>query len=239
MGARYKRILLKLSGEALAGDREYGISSDVARYIAGQIQEARTLGAQIGIVIGGGNIFRGVAGTLDGIPRTMGDSIGMLATVINSLTLRAHFLKEGIPTKVYSALAIEKTVEPFVSEQAIADLEQGNVVIVAGGTGNPFFTTDTAAALRCAEIQAQVLMKATKVDGVYDRDPALDTAAVKFDTISYSEALSKKLRVMDMTAMSLCMENDIPIVVFKLMEPGNLRECVEGKPVGSTIIKEA
>lgn len=239
MPARYTRILLKLSGEALAGDREYGISPDVARYIASEVSQARALGVQVGIVIGGGNIFRGVAGTLDGIPRTLGDSIGMLATVINSLTLRAFFQKDGIPTKVYGSLAIDKTVEPFVSERAIDDLQKGTVVIIAGGTGNPYFTTDTAAALRCAEIEAQVLLKATKVDGVYDRDPIKDNSATKFDSISYSEALSRKLRVMDLTAMSLCMENDIPIIVFKLMEPGNLGKCLEGNPVGSRISKEA
>jgi uridylate kinase len=235
----YKRVLLKLSGEALGGGKEAGIDASVAEYVAGEIREAVSIGAQVGVVIGGGNIFRGLAGCASGIPRTRGDSIGMLATVINSLVMASYVEKAGLQARVYSAIAMPETALLYRPEDAAADLEQGRVVFLAGGTGNPFFTTDTAAALRSAEIGAGVLLKATKVDGVYDRDPLKDPSAVKFDTVSYSEAISRKLRVMDLTAFSFCMENSIPIIVFKLMDKGSLRRAIEGQAVGSMVKKEA
>jgi uridylate kinase len=235
---RYRRILLKLSGEALAGKQGSGIDPAVARQIAGEIKDVHDAGVQIGIVIGGGNLYRGAQGCAE-ISRTVGDTIGMLATVMNSLAL-AEFLKAaGVPAQVFTAVFMEKAGKLFSAGAVCDTLDRETIAIIGGGTGNPFFTTDTAAALRAAEIKADVLIKATKVDGVYDSDPLKNPSAKKFDTISYSEALARNLKVMDATAFSFCMENNVPIVVLKLMERGNLRRCaVDGASVGSTISKE-
>jgi uridylate kinase len=232
----YKRILLKLSGEVLAGSKGFGFDAEVAERIASDIKEVSDAGVQIGVVIGAGNIFRG--GSARDLNRTAADTIGMMATVINSLFLKEYLEKSGCRACVMSAIPIPKAAQYFVAESAIRRLEAGIVVIVAGGTGNPFFTTDTAAALRCAEIKADILLKATKVDGVYDSDPAKNPAAKKFQSITHAEALAKGLKVMDATALSLCMENNIPIMVFKLLERGNLRKCVEGLPIGTIVRKE-
>jgi uridylate kinase len=239
MNLRYRRILLKLSGEALAGQRGYGIDPDVASRIAAEIKEIHDEGVQVGIVIGGGNIFRGLAGAAAGIRRTIGDTAGMLATVINSLLFKETLGGLGVPATVFTALRIDKAGEFFVPERAMARMAAGEVVLLAAGTGNPFFTTDTAAALRCAELRCDVLCKATKVDGIYDADPLTNPEATKIDSLTHREALARGIRVMDATAFSLCMENHIPIVVFELMARGNLRKCVEGLPVGSTVSKEA
>lgn len=237
MARGYRRILLKLSGEALAGKHEYGIDPDVAQSIAREIKEVYDTGVQIGIVIGGGNIFRGVPGVDRGVDRIMGDSVGMLATLINSLLLCESLVSAGIEARVLSAIRADKAAEYYVPQRAMHHLEQGRIVLIAGGTSNPFFTTDTAAALRCAELQCEILLKATKVDGVYDSDPVINPDAVKLDMITPEEALGRGLRVMDATAFSLCMDNDIPIVVFELMKAGNLRKCVQGEKIGSLIRK--
>jgi uridylate kinase len=231
----YKRILLKLSGEVLAGGKGFGMDNEITDRIAAEIKEVCDAGVQVGVVIGGGNIFRGAAAK--DLDRAAADTIGMMATVINSLFLKEHLDKKGCPACVMSSVPMPKAADYFVAESAIRRLESGTVVIVAGGTGNPFFTTDTAAALRCAEIKAEILLKATKVDGVFDSDPATNPAAKKFASITHAEALAKNLRMMDATALSLCMENNIPIMVFKLLERGNLRKCVEGLPIG-TIVKK-
>jgi len=235
MQPAYRRILLKLSGEVLAGAKGFGIDAEIVDRIVAEIAEVHTAGVQIGIVIGAGNIFRG--GEAKDLNRSAADTIGMVATVINSLFLKERLEKIGCKARVMSAIPIPKAAEYFVAESAIAALESGNVVIIAGGTGNPFFTTDTAAALRCAEIQADILFKATKVDGVYDSDPAKNPSAKRFSAITHAEALAKNLKVMDATALSLCMENNISIMVFKLLERGNLRKCVEGLPVGTIVHK--
>jgi uridylate kinase len=235
MQPAYRRILLKLSGEVLAGAKGFGIDTEIVDRIVAEIAEVHAAGVQIGIVIGAGNIFRG--GEAKDLNRSAADTIGMVATVINSLFLKERLEKIGCKSRVMSAMPIPKAAEYFVAESAIAALESGSVVIIAGGTGNPFFTTDTAAALRCAEIQADILFKATKVDGVYDSDPAKNPTAKRFSTITHAEALAKNLRVMDATALSLCMENNIPIMVFKLLERGNLRKCVEGLPIGTIVHK--
>lgn len=237
MALKYRRVLLKLSGEALAGQRGYGLDSTASNLITAEIQEAHRLGVQLGIVIGGGNIFRGVSQAAQGMSRVAADAMGMLATVINGLALREFLREKQVPAVVTSAHAVPKAAELFVAEQAREHLEQGRVVIVAGGTGNPYFTTDTAAALRCAELDAEAVLKATKVDGVYDSDPVENPKATKFDTITHQEALRRNLRVMDATAFSFCMEHSIPIIVFKLLQKGNLRKCLEGAPVGSTVSK--
>jgi uridylate kinase len=231
----FKRILLKLSGEALGGSKEHGIDPAAARTIASEIKGVYDAGVQIGIVVGGGNIYRGASGS-EGVGRVAGDSMGMLATVINSIALHEYFDAAGIPSSVYTSVSIDKAGKLFIREDALKDLDDGRAVIVAGGTGNPFFTTDTAAALRAAELEADLLVKATKVDGVYDADPVRNPGARKFETISYAEALSRNLKVMDATAFSFCMENAIPIVVLKLMDLGNLYKCVvDGAKVGSII----
>jgi uridylate kinase len=232
----YKRILLKLSGEVFAGSKGFGFDPAVVDRIAAEIRELHDAGVQIGVVIGGGNIFRG-GSAAEGMDRTLADNIGMLATLINSLYFKASLEKIGIPCCVMSAAPFPKAAEYFTAEAARRLCDSGAVVIIAGGTGNPYFTTDSAAALRCAEIKADVLLKATKVDGVYDSDPVKNPAAKKFESITHAEALARNLRVMDATALSLCMENNIPIIVFKLLETGNLRRCVEGAPVG-TIVKK-
>jgi uridylate kinase len=231
----YKRILLKLSGEVFAGSKGFGFDPAIVDRIAAEIREIHDAGVQIGIVIGGGNIFRG--GAAENLDRTIADNIGMLATIINSLYFKASLDKIGVTSRVMSAVPFPKAAEYFTAETARRLCEEGNVVIIAGGTGNPYFTTDSAAALRCAEIKADVLLKATKVDGVYDSDPVKNPGAVKFQSITHADALAKNLRVMDATALSLCMENNIPIIVFKLLEAGSLRRCVEGALVG-TIVKK-
>jgi uridylate kinase len=229
----FKRVLLKLSGEVLAGPQQFGIDSAITGSIAGEIAEVHATGVQIGIVIGGGNIMRGA--TAEGVSRVAGDAMGMLATVINSIALAESLNARGVSAQVLTAVHIDRAGEFYTPARAIELFKAGTVVIIAGGTGNPFFTTDTAAALRCAEVGAEVLIKATKVDGIYDSDPVKNPDAVRFATISHAEALSRNLRVMDATAFSFCMENDIPIIIFKLMERGNLRKCVEGSNVGSII----
>lgn len=230
---RYKRILLKLSGEALGGDKGFGISSSVISSIAEEIAEVHNAGVEIGIVIGGGNILRGA--TTEGVSRVAGDAMGMLATVINSVALGEYLRKNGVDAKVLTAVNIDSVGDLFTPQRADESFKKGQVVIIAGGTGNPFFTTDTAAALRCAEIGADVLLKATKVDGIYDSDPFKNPSAVRFEQISHGEAIEKGLKVMDETAFSFCRVNSIPIIIFKLTDRGNLRKCIEGQPVGSII----
>ena len=232
----YKRILLKLSGEALAGKAGYGIDSGIIKQIASEVTDVHKAGVQIAIVIGGGNIFRGVSAAAKDFDRTTADTVGMLATVINSLLFKETLKAFGVEAAVLSAIAMEKAAQFYTPERACKHLEKGRIIIIAAGTGNPYFTTDTAAALRCAEIQCDVLLKATKVDGIYDSDPAKNPHAVKLDCITHKEALEKGLRIMDATAFSLCMENAIPVIVFKL-ESGNLRRCIEGHPVGSMVKK--
>jgi uridylate kinase len=232
---KYTRILLKLSGEALAGDRGYGLDPTVIQFISKQVQEVYELGVSVGIVVGGGNIFRGVSDAAKGMDRSTADYMGMLATVINSLSLQDALEKLGLPVRVQSAITMPQVAEPFIYRKAIRHLEKGRIVIFAGGTGNPYFTTDTAAALRASEIKADVLLKATNVDGVYTADPKKDPTATKFETLSYMQALNMGLKVMDAAAISLCMENKLPIVVFKLQEEGNIKKLVLGEPVGTMV----
>ena len=237
MKTAYKRVLLKLSGEALAGGKGYGVDSAVTSQIAAEIKEIHDAGVQIAIVIGGGNIFRGVAGAADGTSRTAADNVGMLATMMNSLLVKEALIKVGIDARVLSAVSMEKIAEYYIADRAINHLENGRVVIIGGGTGNPYFTTDTAAALRCAETKCDVLFKATKVDGIYDSDPVKNPDAIKLPTLTHQEALSRNIKVMDSTAFSMCMDNNITINVFKLLEPGMLKASVEGKDVGSIVTK--
>jgi uridylate kinase len=232
---RYKRVLLKLSGEVLAGGEGFGISPPVIGDVAEQIREITQLGVQVGIVIGGGNIFRGLAAAHLGMDRVNADSMGMLATVINALALQDCLEKLGVPTRVMSAVHVMQVAEPYIRRRAIRHLEKGRVIILAAGTGNPFFTTDTAASLRAVEIGAEVILKATKVDGVYTADPEEDASAVFLKEISFKEVLTRGLRVMDATAISLCMENNIPIVVFKMNDDGNLRRVLLGEDVGTLV----
>jgi uridylate kinase len=234
-GLAYKRILLKISGEALAGAQEYGISTDVIGFVAEQVREIHQLGVQIAMVVGGGNIFRGVEASARGMDRASADYMGMLATVINGLALQSALEKMGVDTRVQTAIEMREVAEPFIRRRALRHLEKGRVVIFVGGTGNPYFTTDTAAALRAMEIGADVVLKATKVDGVYTADPKTDPTAVKFDELTYIEVLSRRLKVMDSTAISLCMDNRFPIVVFNLNEPGCLRRLVNGARVGTLV----
>ena len=231
--SEFKRVLLKLSGEVLAGQQQFGIDPSVTQWVAEEIAEVQRAGIQVGIVIGGGNILRGA--TTEGVSRVAGDTMGMLATVMNSIALAEALNKVSVPSKVLTAVHIDRAGEFYIPQKAQLLLKQGTVVIIAGGTGNPFFTTDTAAALRCAEINATVLMKATKVDGIYSSDPVKNPDAVRYESITHAEALAQQLKVMDSTAFSFCMENDIPIIIFKLLEKGNLRKCVEGDNVGSII----
>ena len=233
--AAYQRILLKLSGEALMGEKSSGVDPDVANYIAGEIKSLSGLKIQLGIVIGGGNIFRGIEASARGMDRTTADNMGMLATVINSLALQGALEARGIPTRVQSAIEMHKIAEPFIHRRAIRHLEKGRIVIFAGGTGNPFFSTDTAACLRAMEIQADVIMKATKVDGVYDADPIKKPNAVMFKKISYIDVLTKNLKVMDSTAITLCRDNSLPIVVFNMQKKGNIRSVICGKEIGTDI----
>jgi uridylate kinase len=231
----YRRVLLKLSGEALMGKHIFGIDPEVVRQIAGEIKEVVSLGVQLGIVIGGGNIFRGLEAAERGADRAMADYTGMLATVINSLVLQSALEAIAVVTRVQSAIEIRAVAETFILRRAIRHLEKGRVVIFAGGTGNPFFTTDTAAALRAIEIKADVMIKATKVDGVYDRDPMKFPDARMFDKIGYIDVLTKSLKVMDATAISLCRENLLPIVVFNLLKSGNMKNVICGQTIGTTV----
>jgi len=231
----YKRVLLKLSGEVFGGKQKYGIDLEVLAVIAKEIKSVKALGAGLAVVVGGGNIFRGVAGAVKGIDRATGDYMGMLATVINSLALQDALEREGVPSRVQTAIEMRSVAEPFIRRKAIRHMEKGRVVILAAGTGNPYFSTDTTAALRAAELDADVILKATKVDGVYDKDPVQFPNAKKYKKITHMEMIQKRLRVMDSTAASLCMENKIPIIVFDLTKPGNIRRAVEGKEVGTLV----
>ncbi len=231
----YKRILLKLSGEALAGKQGHGINLQVIQQIAEDVALAYKEKIQIGIVIGGGNIFRGVAASAEGMDRASSDYMGMLATCINSLALQDALEKAGVPTRVQTAIEMAEIAEPYIRRRAIRHLEKGRVVIFGAGTGNPYFTTDTAAALRAMEINAEILMKATKVDGIYDKDPMKHSDAVKFEKISYIEVLNKDLKVMDLTAVSLCMDNKLPILSFDLTQPGNIQRAVRGEKIGTLV----
>ena len=231
----YRRILLKLSGEALMGERSFGIDPAVADQIAQEVAEVQSLGVETAVVIGGGNIFRGLAASARGIDRATGDYMGMLATVINALALSDAIERQGTTTRVMTAIEMREVAEPFIRRRALRHLEKGRVVLFAAGTGNPYFTTDTTAALRAMEIRAEVILKATTVDGVFTADPALDPTATRVDNISYLQVLEKQLKVMDATAISLCMDNQLPIVVFNLRTPGNIRRAVLGEPVGSLV----
>lgn len=237
MKAVYKRMLLKLSGEALMGTQEFGISAEAIKTYANQIKEIHDMGIELAIVIGGGNIFRGLSGADQGVDRVTGDHMGMLATVINSLALQNAIEQLGVPTRVQTALDMPKIAEPFIKRRAIRHLEKGRVVIFGAGTGNPYFTTDTAAALRAIEINADVVAKATKVDGIYDKDPVKYDDAVKYDVVTYNEVLTKNLRVMDATAISLCRENNLPILVFNLLEEGNMKKVITGEKIGTTVVE--
>ena len=234
---RYGRILLKLSGEALMGAKPFGFEFDVVRTIAEQVRDVHALGVQVAMVIGGGNIYRGMAGATNGIDRVTGDHMGMLATVINSLAMQDALEKLDVHTRVLSAIEIRQVAEPFLRRRAIRHLEKGRVVICAAGTGNPFFTTDSAAALRAMEVKAEVILKATQVDGIYSADPKKNPKAQKFESITYLEVLEKGLKVMDATAISLCMDNHLPIIVFNLGVRGNIMRAVTGEKIGS-IVKE-
>jgi len=231
----YKRVLLKLSGEALMGEQQFGIDPAVTTRIARDVGDIQAMGVQTSIVIGGGNIFRGVAASVRGMDRATADYMGMLATVINGLALQDALEQQNIQTRVVTAIEMRAVAEPFIRRRAIRHMEKGRVVIFAAGTGNPYFTTDTAAALRAMEIKAEVILKGTKVDGVYTADPMLDPHATKFASISYLQVLERQLKVMDATAISLCMDNKLPIVVFNLREAGNIRRVVQGEPVGTTV----
>jgi len=234
-GSKFSRILLKLSGESLGNAQGSGISPEAVRQMAEQICEVRQLGVQVVVVVGGGNIFRGTSGSERGIERATGDYMGMLATVINALALQDALEKLGCPTRVQSAIALAQVAEPFIRRRAVRHLEKGRVVIFGGGTGNPYFSTDTAAALRANEIGAAVILKATKVDGVYDSDPKKNPRARKFAEISYLEALQRQLKVMDSTAFSLCMDNKMPIIVFDFSKPHNLKRVIMGEKVGTLV----
>jgi len=232
---KYKRILLKLSGESLMGEKEYGIDARVLKQYAGEIAAARELGVEIGIVIGGGNIYRGIENSSDGIDKVTGDHMGMLATVINALALQSALEHRNLRTRCLTAINMEQIAEPFIRRRAVRHLEKGRVVIFAAGTGNPYFTTDTAAVLRAIEIEADVILKGTRVDGVYDSDPEKNTGAIRFPEISYADVLKKNLRVMDLTAITLSKENRLPLVVFNMNIPGNLKRVVCGESVGSLV----
>lgn len=232
----YRRILLKLSGEALRGDRPYGIDLETVAEIAKEIRDVHTLGAEIAIVIGGGNIIRGMEASRYGIDRASGDNMGMLATVINALALQAALEKINVPTRVLTAIEIREVAEPFIRRRAIRHLEKGRVVLLAAGTGSPYFTTDSAAALRALELKADVILKATKVDGIYEADPITHKDAAKIDELTYLNVLERGLQIMDASAVSLCMDNSMPIVVFNLRVPGNIRRVVLGEEVGSRVV---
>jgi uridylate kinase len=231
----YKKILLKISGEVLTGEGGFGIDPSVIRQIAGEIKEVKTLGVEIAIVIGGGNIFRGVAASSMGMDRVSADHMGMLATILNGIALQDALEKMGVQTRLQTAIEMRELAEPFIRRRAIRHLEKGRVVIFAGGTGNPYFTTDTTASLRAMEIGAEVILKATKVDGVYDADPMVNPKARKYDELTYLDVLKKRLKVMDATAISLCMDHQIPIIVFNLKKKGNIRRVILGEKVGTKV----
>jgi uridylate kinase len=231
----YQRVLLKLSGEALMGEQTFGVDPSVANQIATEVSEIQSLGVQTAIVIGGGNIFRGLAASARGMDRSTADYMGMLATVINALALQDALEQKGVPTRVLTAIEMRAVAEPFIRRRAIRHLEKGRVVVFAAGTGNPYFTTDTAAALRAMEIKADVIMKGTKVDGIYSADPMIHKDATRFDRISYLKVLEQQLRVMDTTAISLCMDNKLPILIFNLRTHGNMKRAIMGEPVGSLV----
>ena len=231
----FKRILLKLTGESLQGHKGYGVDLEVARSIARQIKEVKELGVDIACVIGGGNIFRGLRAAREGMERVTADYIGMLATMINSLVLQSALEQEGVYTRVQTAIEVQRLAEPYIRRRAIRHLEKGRVVIFAAGTGNPYFTTDTAAALRAIEIGADVILKATKVDGVYSSDPKKDRTAKRFEQLRYLDVLKKRLQVMDAAAISLCMDNHLPIIVFNLMRSGNIKRVVLGEKIGTKV----
>lgn len=234
----YKKILLKLSGEALMGEQEFGISADMIMMYSRQIKEIVELGVEVSIVIGGGNIFRGLSGADQGVDRVTGDHMGMLATVINSLALQNSLEKLGVQTRVQTAIEMPKIAEPFIKRKAQRHLEKGRVVIFGAGTGNPYFTTDTAAALRAIEMNVDVVIKATKVDGIYDKDPVKYKDAVKYEKVSYNEVLTKDLKVMDATAISLCRENKLPIIVFDSLKEGNLKKVIMGENIGTIVVAD-
>ena len=235
MPPSYRRVLLKLSGEALMGDAPFGIDPAVTTQVAKEIAEVRADGVEVSIVIGGGNLFRGLAASAKGMDRATADYMGMLATVINALALQDACEHVGVPTRVLTAIEMRQVAEPFIRRRAVRHLEKGRVVVFAAGTGNPYFTTDTAAALRAMEMRADVILKGTKVDGIYTADPMVDETATKYDTISYLQVLERRLKVMDATAISLCMDNKLPIVVFNLRKAGNLRRVIMGEPVGTVV----
>lgn len=235
MKAHYRRVLLKLSGEVLTGDESYGISSAILNRIAGEVKEIADLGIELGIVIGGGNIYRGISADDQGIDRVSADYMGMLATIINSLALQNAIERQGIPSRVLSAITMPQVAEPYIRRRATRHLEKRRVVILAAGTGNPYFSTDTAAALRAIEINAEIILKATKVDGIYDKDPVVHKDAKKYTEINYLEVLNKGLKVMDATAVSLCMDNKLPMIIFNLTTPGNIKKVLTGEKIGTTI----
>lgn len=234
-GRKYKRVLLKISGEALMGDRGYGIDPATVTFMAGEIQKVSSMGAELAIVVGGGNIFRGVQASLEGMERASADYMGMLATVMNAIAIQNALERLGLQTRVQSAIEIRELAEPYVRRKAMRHLEKGRIVIFAAGTGNPYFTTDTAAALRAMEISADVILKGTKVDGIYNADPVKNRSAKKYDFISYKDVLKKNLRVMDSTAITLCMENDLPIVVFNVRKRDNITRILKGGKIGTTV----
>ena len=232
---KYKRVLLKLSGESLMGKRGFGIDHRVLEFFADEVEKVHKIGVQLGIVIGGGNIYRGLSASAQGIDRVAGDQMGMLSTLINSIALQNAIEKRGIYTRLMSAIKMEEIAETFIRRRAIRHLEKGRIIILGGGTGHPYFSTDTAASLRAIEIQADVIVKGTRVDGVFDSDPEKNKKAFKFENISYLDVIKKNLRVMDLTAVSLCQENDLPIIVFNMDIPGNLFKLVKGEKVGTFI----
>ena len=232
---KYRRVLLKLSGEALMGSASFGIDAEIVRVLSDELASVHAQGVQLALVVGGGNIFRGVQAASKGMDRVSGDHMGMLATLINSLALQDQLEKRGVQTRVMSALEIRQGAEPFIRRRAIRHLEKGRVVIFGAGTGNPYFTTDSAAALRGLEIKAEVLLKATRVDGVYSADPVKDAKATRFERLTYQEVLERGLRVMDAAAISLCQENKLPIVVFDMRQDGNIRRVIAGEPIGSIV----
>jgi uridylate kinase len=235
MGTTYQRVLLKLSGEALMGDLGYGIDPTIVQDIAQEVSEVVATGVQVAIVVGGGNIFRGVKASAKGMDRATADYMGMIATVMNAMALQDALEQKGVQTRVQTAISMQEVAEPYIRRRAIRHLEKGRVVVFGAGSGNPFFTTDTAAALRAAEIDANVIFKATKVDGVYDADPNLDPNAKRFESLTFSHVLNQDLRVMDSTAIALCRENDIPIIVFNLFERGNIQRVVAGEKIGTYV----
>jgi len=231
----YRRVLLKLSGEVLAGDQGFGIDPAKASYLAEEVKSIHELGVEIGLIIGAGNIFRGMQAASKGMDRVTGDYLGMLATIMNAISVQDALEKVGCETRTLSAISVSQMAEPYIRRRAIRHLEKGRIVIVAGGTGNPFFTTDSAAALRATELSAEIVLKGTKVDGVYDKDPMVYDDAVKYETVSFSKVLNDNLRVMDLTAITLCKENNLPIRVFNIYHPGDLKDLVLGGKIGTLV----